>query len=449
MSFFNKKDKDKKASPILPKTSGFKTTSSLGKSSMFSKPSGSFISKLKNLSKKDIAMVVIGVSTLALAPVAEYYLSKPAQENLLTPGFGDRGSAGSSSIYEPGINSLSVGSPNGTGDVVTPLSVRDPLSLIRGDKKPASAAPITPPSNYRDTLKNVAKNSFSRAAKSAGAPVVVPKMQGGLRSMGSFASGGGSRTSGKIAKGVMLADAKKASSKAASGSMMGARGGADYKGVASTPRGSSKDAMEALRRKAGQSASHFSDGSATVGVTEAAKDAVELAGRGGSGQGGGKDYEGPSNSQTKNSHSWGGKQKDAAEKLADKLEDKEANAALDWKLWKKYEVPKMIATSFIENVIQKGLIEPIGEMVTNGVNGVLNLGGSPSEYACFVCTKYQQVNGVNVKCIQESILHGPSSDKKTIGSWRGCTEVRKVSSKPSSGATAPTVTPGGGNNTAV
>ena len=388
MSYFNKKDKDKKASPILSKSSGFKTTSSLGKISMFSKPSGNFLSKLKNLSKRDLTMMVSGLGILVIAPVAGNYLSKPAPDNLLTPGFGNRGSADPSSIYEPGINSLSVGSPGAAGDVVTPLSVRDPLSLIRGSKPKASSAPIAPPSNYRNSLKDVAKNSFSRATKSAGAPVVVPKMQGGLRSMGSFAGSGGSRTSGKISSGKMLADAKGASSKAASRSMTGPVGGADFKGVASSPRGSSKDAMEALRNRAGKSASHFSAGSATTGAVDAAKDAVDLAGHGGSGQGSGEEYKGGSESSSKNSHSRGAHKESAAEKLANSLAEKRANAEEDHRNWMKYEVPEMIAETFIEEVLNKGIIAPIGELVAKSTKKALGLSSSSPAPYCWQPANY-------------------------------------------------------------
>ena len=424
MSYFNKKDKDKKISPILPKASGFRTTSSLGRSSMFSKPAGSFLSKLKKLSKKDIAMVLVGVSTLALAPVAEYYLSKPASENLLTPGFGDRGKAGSASIYEPGINSLSVGSPDGAGDVVTPLSVRDPLSLIRGASKPPSAAPLAPPPKYRDTLKNVAKNSFSRATKKAGAPVVIPRMQGGLRSMGSFAGAGGSRTSGKIAAGKMLADAKKASSKASSRTMAKPKG-ADFRGVASSPKGSSKDAMESLRARAGQSANHFSDGRATTGLDKAAKDAVELAGRGGSGQGSGNGYKGPSGSQSKNSHSRGGHKKSHEQEMAEKL----AEAKQDfWKLYP-YEVAKDISKMAIDNIVGKGIFEPLGanvaKLTTNYLEEKWDLGGSaPPEYTCLINCEPGE------KCVNGFKEHPgvpPSKDRDVWKAWTQCDQKIKTS----------------------
>ena len=375
MSFFNKKDKDKKTSPIFSKSLNFKKTSSLGKTSGFSKPTGNFFSRLKKLSKKDIALVAAGVGTLALAPVAEYYLSKPAGENPLTSRFGNRGTIGDSSIYEPGINSLSVGSPDGAGDVVTPLSVRDPLSLIRGASK-APEAPSAPPSNYRDTLKNVAKNSFSAASKSAGAPTVIPRMQGGLRTMSSFAGSGGTRTSGKIPKGKMLADAKNASSKAARRSMTGPKASADYRGVSSNPKRSSKGAMEDLRNRAGKSAGHFSGGSATDAVDKAAADAVNIGGSGGLGQGeGSKDdkYKGPSNSSLKNFRNRGARKKTLAEELEDEREKKK----LEWEMFKKYEICKQIVQSFLDKVVKEGIMGPIGTAIADATKGILGYGPRP------------------------------------------------------------------------
>ncbi|MBU4305438.1 MAG: hypothetical protein KJ893_07460, partial [Candidatus Omnitrophica bacterium] len=388
MSYFNKKDKDEKESPLLPKISSFRKTSSFGKMSMFPKSAGSFISKLKSFSKKDIAMVVVGISTLTLAPVAEYFLSKPANENLLTPGFGDRGSFGSSSIYEPGINSLSEGFPDGVGDVVTPLSVRDPLSLIRGIKSNAPESPLAPPSNYRDSLKNVAKDSFSRASRSAGAPTVIPRMQGSLRGISSFMDSGATRTSGNISKGEMLAKAKKASSKAAGRSMTGPVASADYKGVASSPKGSSKDAMEQLRSRAGKSASHFTGGGAVDAVDKSAADAVNLKGSGGMGQGiKGDEYKSPTNSSTKNSSSHS-RQKTLAETIA----EMKAKAQAEEDIYLKHGIKKEIIQSFLDGVVKKGLIEPIGLLVAGATKSALGMGGS-APAKCWDPVNYNRSTG--------------------------------------------------------
>lgn len=432
MSYFGKKNKDKKISPAFLNTSSvFKKTSSLGKTSSFSKTAGGFIGRLKNLSKKDIAMVVVGIGTLAIAPVAEHFLSKPTNDNLLTSGFGSREPIGSASIYEPGINSLSVGSPGGIGDVVTPLSVRDPLSLIIGAKKKAPVkAPAAPPSKYRDTLKDVAKNSFSSASRSAGAPVVIPKMQGGLRSMGSFMGSGGTRTSGIIPKGSILNSAKKASSKTARRSAAGAKASADYKGVSSTPKGSSKDTYEQLRNKAGRSAGHFTDGSAVTGVDKAAAEAVNIKGAGSRGYGGkGDKTKGPSNSSIKNSRSRSG------ETLAEMAAKQRQQKALEWEFYKKYDIKKQIFELAMTNIVGKGVFEPLGELASRSMKKALGLGSSPPTlYGCYKCDKENE-DGI---CLKWKSIRPPTTDEQTWTNWLNkelCDDVRPVSAKESGSET--------------
>jgi hypothetical protein len=85
--------------------------------------------------------VGIGLSVLVMAPVAEYMMSKPAESTLLSGGFGDR-RGDPSSLHELGYGALSAGSADGSGEVITPLSARDPASLILGSQP---ATPVMPP----------------------------------------------------------------------------------------------------------------------------------------------------------------------------------------------------------------------------------------------------------------------------------------------------------------
>ncbi len=95
----------------------------------------SFVERLKSISTKDIGWLVIGVMILIMAPIAEYFISKPKTNTALTSGFGERKMVDSGGIYEPGINALSAGSPDGMEEVIAPLTARDPASLILGPKK--------------------------------------------------------------------------------------------------------------------------------------------------------------------------------------------------------------------------------------------------------------------------------------------------------------------------
>jgi len=113
MNFYND-DEKKGGAPVIPgAASPFRKTSAFGRAPIFSRAAGSILDRFKNLSRKDLAFVGIGLSVLVMAPVAEYMMSKPAESNLLSGGFGDR-RGGPSSLYEPGLGALSAGSSDGS-----------------------------------------------------------------------------------------------------------------------------------------------------------------------------------------------------------------------------------------------------------------------------------------------------------------------------------------------
>ncbi|HAT72976.1 MAG TPA: hypothetical protein DCS63_09195 [Elusimicrobia bacterium] len=346
MNFYNE-DEKKDGAPAAPGMSTFKKTSAFGKSPMFSRTAGGIMDRIKNLSRKDMAFVGIGLSVLVLAPVAEYMMSKPSADNLLVPGFGSREGSAASGLYEPGINALSQGSPDGSGEVITPLSSRDPASLILGSQPaaPALPPPSAPATSFRDAMKDAGRNAFSEATRSAGAPTPVPRMQSALRSFGSFFSGGeGTRTTGNLSGGKIIDDAKSASGKAAKRSMMGPVAMPGYKGVASnTPNSSSRGAYEKLRSAADKSAGNFSGGSAMNSLDKAAADALDI-GKGGGGLGAGGESDKttkPSGSTTKYDHNRSG------ETLAEMAAKQRQQKELDWEFYKKYEIPKQIINAMV------------------------------------------------------------------------------------------------------
>ena len=137
MNLYNNEDEKKDGVPVLAKGGApFKKTSIFGRTPMISRAAGGIMDRIKNLSRRDLAFVGLGLSVLITAPVAEYLMSQPAADNKLTGGFGDRGKEGSSGLYEPGINALSQGSADGSGEVITPLSSRDPARFRGVEKTP-------------------------------------------------------------------------------------------------------------------------------------------------------------------------------------------------------------------------------------------------------------------------------------------------------------------------
>ena len=376
--------------------SAFKKTASFGKASRFAKTAGGLREKLKNLSKKDMAFVGIGLSILVMAPVAEYLMSKPGADNLLSPGFGGRERG--AGVYEPGINGLSQGSADGSGEVITPLSARDPMSLILGSQPtPPPPAPSAPPDvGMRDAVAGAGRAAFSQATKSAGAPTPIPRMQSTLRSFGSFFSGGeSSRSSGGLNSDKVLQDAQNASRKAAARSMVGPVGMAGYKGVASTPNSSSRDAFEKLRSKADKSAGNFTGGNASDSLDRAAADALEL-GRGASGMGAGGDSEKirpTSNSTNKNEHNFSG------ETLDQMAAKSRLQNQLAWEEYLKHGIAKEILGSIIQNVVIGGVIKPMGDLFSGTMSQMLGLNPpSPPANLCWVpkvgTTEKDCINGV-------------------------------------------------------
>lgn len=374
MNFYNE-DEKKDGASASPGASSFKKKSAFGKTPFFSRTSGGVMERLKNLSRKDMAFVGIGLAILVMAPLAEYMMSKPSADNLLTPGFGSREGSPASGLYEPGINALSQGSPDGSGEVITPLSSRDPASLILGSQP---AAPVLPPpappsGNFRDAMKDVGRSAFSEAAKSAGAPTPIPRMQSALRSFGSFFSGGeGTRTAGTLGGGKIIDDAKSASSKAAKRSMLGPVAMPGYKGVASnTPNSSSKGAYEKLRSAADKSAGNFTGGSAIGSLDKAAADALDIGkGAGGMGYGGDSDKTTrPSGSTTKYDHHRSG------ETLEEMAAKQRMQKALDWEFFKKYEIPKQIITAMVGAV--SGVF---AEVVKGSMENIFGMGPPPPSF---------------------------------------------------------------------
>ncbi|MGD9642275.1 MAG: hypothetical protein AB7V08_05985 [Elusimicrobiales bacterium] len=445
MNFYNE-DEKKADIPVIPgAASPFRKTSAFGKAPMFSRAAGGFVDRLKNLSRRDMAFVAIGLSVLVMAPVAEYMISQPSQDNVLKGNdFAQR--HGDAGPFEPGINGLSQGSADGSGEVITPLTSRDPASLILGSQ---SSQPVLPPavtappsSSWRDAVTDSGRAAFSAASKSVGAPTVIPRMASSLRGFTSFGGDGSSRTSGSLSGGKIIDDAKSASSKAAKRSMIGPVAMAGYKGVATgNPNSASKGAFEKLRGAADKSASNFSGGSAMSSLDKAAADAVQIgAGTGGAGGlGEGDKTKGANNYDNKYKHERSG------ESLAEMAAKERQKKALEWEFFKKYEIKKTIVKAVVD-----AFATTLGKFLTGQMESAMGMASSgPPEYVCLTKQDpdkdcFPAGGGHNV------IATGvPTRDTKTVEGWMGgnspcpCKGMRKSDyDKLTGGAPGAPGTPG-------
>jgi len=450
MNFYNEEENDKKAGgPALPRAaSPFKKTSAFGKTPLFSRAAGGIMDRLKNLSRRDMALVGLGLSVLTMVPTAEYMMSQPQQENLLSGGFGGPAPQGGASPYEPGINGLSQGSSDGSGEVITPLASRDPVSLILGSQpaQPAVSAPVyTPPqSSMRDAMKDAGREAFSAASRSAGAPTVIPRMAASMRSMSFFGGGESSRTQGSLGGGKIIDDARAASSKSAKRSMVGPVAMAGYKGVATTPNSASKGAFEKLRSAADKSAGNFNGDSAIRSLDKAAADAVDLKGAGGMGAGGDSDKTG----KTSNNSVKGYDHNRSGETLEEMMAKKRMEKALEWEFYKKYEIKKQIMTAIVGAV--SGVI---GDFIKGNLTTALGM-DPPRPAKCYTHVREnpdwpaaeKAVLAGTVKSTLEYICKadgGPTVISYQVGDKAAVSQSKKCICDAFAGSTGGAVTPPG------
>jgi len=150
---------------------------------------GTLVNRIKGLKSKDIVFIAAGLSVLLLAPIAEHMISSPEdQGGTLQQGFSAPGNGlfGGDNPYEPGMANIAPGNLPGQGtEVVTPLNVRDPASLIMSpggeEKKPVPQ--IEPPKTtaqpdrgWNDALASAAKKGVSKAAAKAHLPMPNSKL---------------------------------------------------------------------------------------------------------------------------------------------------------------------------------------------------------------------------------------------------------------------------------
>ncbi len=261
--------------------------------------------RLKQFKKKDLAFILAGLGTLFMAPLAEHFMMAPENGDMSAGFRGPGGGSGSnlfgsgSSPYENGNNSIAQGGAiGGSGDIITPLNVRDPSALVMGpggtQQPPAgSAAPaVAPPTapaektDYRDALAGAASRAASAAVKKA--PLPVPKIalggSGGLRGLGA-ASGGSSSGSGSLGP---INSGNLGQAGTGGGGLNLVRSNPNFRGAAG-PRGNSPTGLDGTKKAGANAGDAFSrTGSALGGLNQAASEQIPTGGQGfgGGGQGG-------------------------------------------------------------------------------------------------------------------------------------------------------------------
>ena len=347
----------------------------------------SFVDRLKQFKKKDLAFIFAGLGTLFMAPLAEHFMMSPdsAEQGAFKEGWNIRGDAAGfgtgQSPYEGGVSGLAPGSLLGGGgsDVITPLNVRDPSALIMGPGQSTPqpvTAPQAPPQSaspakasggdWKDALANAAGRGAKEAVKAASLPVPKIPLQGGLRGLGAVSGGGGGGYSlpAISASGVP-------NTAAGSNSLQKVGASPGYKGVAAA-RGSGPNTggLEALKTAAAGAAGEMNrGGSAASNLDTAAAASQALPGGGADGGGGGGAQGGgdkaPGGNQDKSSKQQG----ESLEFLIAK-ENAMKQLELDWELKKKKAMmwPNMKEKMF-ETFMTKGIAEPVSKMFADFLTG--------------------------------------------------------------------------------
>jgi|GEM_PF-4565033 len=317
------------------------------------------LARLKNLSKKDLAYMVSAASVVVSLPVAEHYMSKPSA-NTLKPGFSTRAATGTGEVFEPGAGGFAPGSGVGT-DVITPLSARDPSSLILGSGGEQNSTPDASASmsgsmpssssednsGFRDTVRNGASAGMSAAVQSA-SPTTVPKMASALRGFGAAGAGSSGASDRLFGLGLINA-AKSAPSRAADREMVNPIASAGYKGATTSDKSGSGDAYEKLRAKSGNAADMMNAGRAMDSLEKAAAASVTVgdgSGMSGASSGGtGEAFKNPSGEGYKNTRSY------------QPVVDYKEQMRRDWEKFFKVTLPMQAINKFTEpmmKVVGKG-----------------------------------------------------------------------------------------------
>ena len=250
-------------------------------------------------------------------------------------------------------------------------------------QKPSATVEAPPPpkadsSSWKDALTSAAQKGAGAATRKASLPMPHPKLAAGMRGLGAVGGGGGGSYS------LPALNAGNVPNRAGgSNSLMKVQSAPGFRGAASraSQAGGGSEAMKAGGARQGDM---MNRGGAGAALDNAAKEAIPGGkGFGGGGPGAGDETKAPG--YAKPDHN-----KNLGESLAYLKQKMEMEKALDlkWKkkAWYEFERQKMIEESIIksaiENLLGKGLFEPMGKAMAD-LFGNLTGSAGPAGYMCF------------------------------------------------------------------
>lgn len=335
-------------------------------------PSGklSFIDRLRQFRRKDLAFILAGLGILFMAPLADFLFTGSGSDDsgAVGTGWGLRnalGGLGGGGPFDYGLNGMAPGGALGSnGEVITPLDARDPASLILGLPGMGGEAPKTPvetpsaPSqnSFKDSFGGAAAGAARAAVKSAGFGIPhLPLGAAGLRALG---FGGGSHAAAGGAGGMSGINAWGVPTHAA--------GNSSLSNVLSTPgyKGSaarnpmSGGGFGAMKTAADRAAKNFDNvGSAAANLQKAA--AMPIVGAGGGNTGGGG--AGGKSGGAGQTGSIGKTNKSIGQSLAYMAAKQNLQHAIDL-YWKKQEAYQMFMPNLLTNMGNTLAMAPINAM---------------------------------------------------------------------------------------
>ncbi len=361
-------DGDKKEAPWASLLGGGKGLSKFQLRSSAGKLS--FIDRLRQFRRKDLAFILAGLGILFMAPLADFLFTGSGSDDsgAVGTGWGLRnalGGLGGGGPFDYGVNGMAPGGALGSnGEVITPLDARDPASLILGlpgmggetPKTPAEAPAAPSPNSFKDSFGGAAAGAARAAIKSAGFGIPhLPLGASGLRAMG---FGGGSHGAAGGAGGMSGINAWGVPTHAAgNSSLANVFSTPGYKGSAALNT-MSGGGFGAMKTAASRAAKNFDNvGSAAANLQKAA--AMPIVGAGGGNTGGGG--AGGRSGGAGQTGSIGKTNKSIGQSLAYMAAKQNLQHAIDL-YWKKQEAYQMFMPNLLTNMGNTLAMAPINAM---------------------------------------------------------------------------------------
>lgn len=416
---------------------------------------GDLASRLKKFSPKELGLLAGALAAVAALPIGAYMMSADtAEDGSGKPGFYASKTGGE--LFEPGLNGFAPGGTGIGGETITPLSVRDPLSLILGlgkdtpDEDETAAPPAYPstPSrddsrDFRDTITAAAPAAAQAVAETFSAPN-VPRLNGAVRGLGAVSAGGSGGITGQLNSGKIAGTAGSAPSKIASSGMANPIAPKGFLGAGRSNK-SSANAYDSLRAKAGAAADEFNVGGGAGSADRASKASNFGTGGvvGGSIGGGGRAGKKAGSGGGKGGKSTVSHQQSSAQKLAEKRAEKEMELefmAKEARLQNKLEMEKFLTLQLPQQMMSAAA-EPVAKKIKDTIDSLLNPEADGTKGPGYiVCVKNKQL-------IEADGAMRRMSDSDKIGDFKTkCKEnmgkpTREDEYEPGGGDVVPSTSP--------